>query len=113
MTLYNKLLIYKEIIKHTWRYGIQLWGYTNSTHIKNIQTVQNKALREIANAPWFIRNNDLHRDLGILTDEQAIKGYANKHQARRQLHPNAEARQLLDDQNLYRRLKITKPFELI
>ncbi|ENN82192.1 hypothetical protein YQE_01432, partial [Dendroctonus ponderosae] len=73
MTLYNKLLIYKQVIKPTWLYGIQLWGCTKSTHIKKIQTVQNKVLREIANAPWFVRNNDLLRDLRILTVEQAIK----------------------------------------
>lgn len=30
-----------------------------------------------------------------------------------ELHQNAETRQLLDNQNLYRRLKRTKPFELM
>lgn len=47
----NKLLIYKQVLKPVWTYGIQLWGCTKATNIKIIQTFQNKVLRGIVNAP--------------------------------------------------------------
>ena len=66
----------------------------------------------MVNAPWYVRNNDLHRDLGIPMVKDEVKRLATKHQARLQEHVNAEIPQLLDNQHLVRRLKRMKPFEL-
>lgn len=63
LTISNKLLLYRQIIKLIWMYGIQLWGCTKKTNVNIIQTFQNKVLRCIVRAPWYIRNDDLHRDL--------------------------------------------------
>lgn len=38
-----------------------------------IQTCQNKILRGILNAPWYIRNDDVHRDLDMPTVKEEIK----------------------------------------
>ena len=65
LSTYNKLLIYKHVLKPVWTYGIQLWGCASETNIAIIQMFQNKALRTIVNAPWYMRNYDLHRDLQI------------------------------------------------
>lgn len=111
LSVYNKILIYKQILKPVWTYGIQIWGCTKMTNTKIIQTFQNKVLRGIVNAPWYIRNNDLHRDLGIefVTDE--IKKYAVKHDTRLQTHVNAEMHNVLNIDNNIRRLSRIKPYE--
>lgn len=41
----NKLLLYNQILKPVWTYGIQLWGCTSKSNSKVIQTFQNKVLR--------------------------------------------------------------------
>jgi hypothetical protein len=51
LSIQNKILVYNQVIKPVWTHGIQ--------------RCQNKVMREIANASWYIRNSDIHRDLGI------------------------------------------------
>jgi hypothetical protein len=69
-------------------------------------------LRAIVNAHWYIRNADLHRDLKIEMVTAEIKRFVRKHEERLHHHDNVEATQLLDNIELLRRLKRTKPFEL-
>lgn len=52
LTLGNKVLIYKVIIKPIWTYGI-------------MGRFQSKTLRVIANAPLYATNETLHQDLGL------------------------------------------------
>ena len=94
-------------------YGIQLWGCARKTHIQKIQRFQNKVLRTIVNAPWYVRNDDLHRELGIPMVTDVIKHIAKKHEDRLIQHENPEALKLLDNSHSIRRLKRTKPFELV
>jgi hypothetical protein len=77
------------------------------------QRSQTKVLRNIDNAPWYIRNADLHRDLKMDTVMAEIRRYARKHEERLLHHINVEAIQLLDNSELLRRLQRTKPFELV
>jgi hypothetical protein len=63
LTTYKKLVLYKQILKPVWPYGIQVWGCTKPSNIAIIQRFQNKVLRAIVNAPWYVRNVGLHRDL--------------------------------------------------
>jgi hypothetical protein len=65
LSLSNKLLIYKAILKPTWTYGIELWGSASSSNIAKIQRHQSKLLRFITNAPWFFTKQTLHQDLCI------------------------------------------------
>ena len=44
-------------------YACQIFGGAADSHIKKIQTLQNKTLRMIAKAPWYFRNDDLMRTL--------------------------------------------------
>ena len=112
LSTYNKILIYKQILKPVWTYGIQLWGCTKSSNIDIIQRFQNKVLRNIVNAPWYIRNSDLHRDLQMEDVKSEITHFARSHEQRLHYHVNIEAIQLLDNTDITRRLKRTKPFEL-
>lgn len=113
LSTYNKLLLYKQVLKPVWTYGIQLWGCASKSNIQIIQRFQNKVLRSIVGAPWYIRNCDLHRDLGMDTVNQTISKIAGSHEQRLLQHVNVEAIQLLDNTSLTRRLKRTKPFELL
>jgi GTPase SAR1 family protein len=113
LSTYNKILLYKQILKPIWTYGIQLWGCTSPTNVSIIQRFQNKVLRNIVDAPWYIRNSDLHRDLEMVTVTEEIRRFAKKHEERLHQHVNVEAIQLLDVHGLTRRLKRTKPFELV
>jgi hypothetical protein len=52
LSVANKLLIYKAIIKLIWSYGIELWGCASKSHIVIMKRTQSKILRTIANSPW-------------------------------------------------------------
>jgi hypothetical protein len=51
LSIENKLLIYKTVIKPIWTYGIELWGCTSKSNIAIIQRAQSKILCSISNAP--------------------------------------------------------------
>jgi hypothetical protein len=112
LSIENKILVYNQIIKPFWTYGIQLWGCASKSNIQRIQTFQ-KVLKRIVNAPWYVRNSDIHRDLGIRKVTAEIKRTAKKHEDRLHQHINVEAIQLLDNNRAVRRLKRLKPFELV
>jgi hypothetical protein len=59
----NKLLIYKAILKPIWTYGIQLWGTTSNSNIEILERFQSKVLRLIVNAPWYVPNSVIRKDL--------------------------------------------------
>jgi hypothetical protein len=44
----------------------------------------NKVLQGIVDAPWYYRNDHLHRDLKIPTIRQEVKRFAKRHE--RSLH---------------------------
>lgn len=113
LSIQNKLLLYKQVLMPVWTYGIQLWGCTAESNKLVIQRFQNKVLRGITNAPWYVRNIDLHRDLNVELVDKVIQKYAEAHQKRLHHHVNVEAIQLLDHTDTVRRLKRTKPFELV
>ena len=112
LSLHNKLLLYKQIIRPVWTYGIQLWDCSSDSNLEIIQIFQNKILRSVTNAEWYVRNADLHRDLQISTVKEEIAKSAQKHRHRLLSHNNATVSYLYDS-ILYRRLKRTKPVDLI
>jgi hypothetical protein len=67
----------------------------------------------MVNAPWYVRNNDLHRDLQVGVVTSAIQRLAQKQEGRLHHNENAEAKQLLDNMGTVRRLQRKKPFELV
>jgi hypothetical protein len=102
LSIYNKLILYKQVLRSVWSYGIQLWGCTSNSSIQVIQRFQNKVLKCIVQAPWYIRNSGLHRDLKIETVTDIITGLANSHKKRLQNHINSELSRLLNVQNIPR-----------
>lgn len=57
LSLENKLLMYKMILKPVWSYGIQLWDTASNTNIEILERFQSKTLRIIVNDPYFVPNN--------------------------------------------------------
>jgi len=51
LSIGNKLLVYKAVIKPIWNYGIELWGCASKSKIVIMQISQSKILRAIANVP--------------------------------------------------------------
>jgi len=67
-----KVLLYNSTLKPIWTYSSQLWGNASSSNIDIIQRVQSKILQTITGAPWYSRNQNIHRDLDILTLKDEI-----------------------------------------
>ena len=113
LSLHNKLLLYKQILKPFWTYGIQIWGCTKQSNINIIQRFQNKVLGSIVSAPWYIRNNYLHRGLDVDVVSSEIQRFAQKHEERLHHQENVEAIKLLDNMGIVRRIQRKKHFELV
>jgi hypothetical protein len=67
ISINNKLLIYKAILKLIWTYGIQLWGTTTNSNIKILEHFQSEVLRLIVDAPWYVSNSVIRNDLQVPT----------------------------------------------
>jgi hypothetical protein len=81
ISLQNKLIIYKTIIRPVWSYGITIWGPTKPSNIRPIQAFQSISLRLLTNAPWYVSNLFLHKDLKLsITTELAKITYKRLHQ---------------------------------
>ena len=82
LSLCNKILIYKSIIKPIWIYGSEIWATTAISNLKPIEVMQNKILRRISNSNWFITNEDIMKDLKVESVSTEIakrsKSYINK-----------------------------------
>jgi len=111
LSLENKLLIYKTILKPIWTYGIPLWGTASNSNIEILQRFQNKVLRSIVNAPRYVPNTILHTDLQIPTVKAEITNFSTKHREKLITHPNELIPALLEEEGP-RRLKLFKPTEL-
>ena len=64
----------------------------------------------MVNAPWYIRNNDLYRDLLVDVVSSEIQRFAQKHEGRLHHHENVQTIQLLDNMGIVRRLQRNKTF---
>jgi hypothetical protein len=67
LSLSNKILLYKTILKPIWTYGIQLWGTASTSNVEILERFQSKALRLIVEAPWYVPNTLILRDLHMPT----------------------------------------------
>lgn len=112
LTLSNKLLLYKCIIKPIWTYGIQLWGCAKASHTRILQRCQSKILRTITNAPWYVTNETLHTDLRIPYVASEIQRLARTYTYNLPGHGNQLIEQLSNQPTVTRRLKRQWPQDL-
>ena len=53
-----------------------LWGTASNSNIDILQRFQNKFVRSITNAPWYVPSTILHTDLQIPTVKAEITNYS-------------------------------------
>lgn len=112
LSVKNKLLVYKVILKPIWTYGVQLWGTASNSNIEIIQRFQSKLLRNILQAPWYVSNKVLHEDTSIPTVREVITNFSKKYHEKLEVHPNHLAINLLDNSESVYRLKRNSIFDL-
>ena len=59
LSIGNKLLMKKPVIKPTWSYGIELWGCASKSNIFIMHKSQYRVLRAISNARRYVTNHTL------------------------------------------------------
>jgi hypothetical protein len=88
LSLSNKILMYKTVLKPIWTYGLAIWGCTAASNLAVIQRYQAKTLRQITIAPWYVTNHTLHKVLLIPTVRTAFQEQSATHRKTLQTHPN-------------------------
>jgi hypothetical protein len=92
ISLPNKLLLYKSI----WTYGIQRWGTASTSNIEILERFQSRALRLIVDAPWYVPNNHIRRDLQMTSVKEEIYRSSNQYYTRLTTHPNDQILTLME-----------------
>jgi hypothetical protein len=67
---------------------MQLWDTASTSNIEILERFQLKALRLIMDAPWYVPNTVIRRDLQIPTVKEEIRRYSSQYSARLSTHPN-------------------------
>jgi hypothetical protein len=111
ISIENRLIIYKAVLKPVWMYGCELWGCASKTNIHIIQRLQSRILRGIADAPWSISNLTLHTDCKIPFVQEAIQEGMRRHRSRTEAHSNSLMAPLLQAHS-NRRLKRAWPTDV-
>jgi hypothetical protein len=88
LSLENKLLIYKALLKPVWTYGLELWGCATKSNIAVIQRYQSKLLRTITNAPRYVSSHTLHSDLHVPHVRTVFQERTANHCTALDSHPN-------------------------
>ena len=91
----NKLLVFKAILKRIWTYGVQLWRSASNYNLDILERFQSKVLRIITDAPCYVPNAVIKRDLQVLSVGQEVRNYSVTYRQRIDDHPNSS------EQNYY------------
>jgi hypothetical protein len=82
------------------------------SNIEILERFQSKVLRMIVDAPWYVPNSLMRRDLSCPTDKEEIRRYSSHYGDRLRTHPNHLAVNLLrlpDNRRLRRFLPTDLP----
>ncbi|GBN95719.1 RNA-directed DNA polymerase from mobile element jockey [Araneus ventricosus] len=63
LSLGNRLLLYKSLLRPLISYASPVWGAAANMHFIGLERLQNMAVRQIARQPWYIRNRTIRKDL--------------------------------------------------
>jgi hypothetical protein len=59
------VLLYKQFIRPMMNYAFPTWRSAARTHVRRPQVLQSKCLRLVTGAHWYVRNRQIHDDLGV------------------------------------------------
>jgi hypothetical protein len=76
------------MFKPIWTYGIQLWGTASTSNIEILERFQSKALRMIADAPRYVPNTVIRKDLQIPKVKEVIRRYSSQYSTHLSTHPD-------------------------
>lgn len=88
LNLRYKLRIYLTIIRPAITDAAVSWGCAEPTYINKVQVIQNKILRIITDAPWFVSNRQLRRELEVPSIWRFLKATAIKTIQKAENHEN-------------------------
>ena len=109
----NKLLLYKMVIRPTCTYAAPVWGAIPKTAMRRLEAQQNRTVRLILDAPTYVRTKQINRDLKLPTLEECIKKLASNFHRTVADHPNATIRGLADYDESDRRRGVKRPRYLL
>jgi carbonic anhydrase len=67
---------------------MQLWGTASTSSREILERFQSKALRIIVDAPRYVPNTVIRRDLHTPTVKEEIGRYSSQYSARLSVHPD-------------------------
>ncbi|GBP64429.1 Probable RNA-directed DNA polymerase from transposon BS [Eumeta japonica] len=88
MSLRNKRTIYSTCIRPIITYASPVFAHVQSDALYDLQIVQNKFCRRAADAPWYVKNSVLHRDLELPTISKFMKDASDRFFDVASNHPN-------------------------
>lgn len=88
LSLENKLLIYKSVLKPVWAYCCPLWGMASDSNLAIIERFQCITLRVCTGDPNYVPNELIRRDLKIPPVREEISRLASYHRDRMTTHCN-------------------------
>ncbi|GBN27838.1 hypothetical protein AVEN_222633-1 [Araneus ventricosus] len=65
LSLRNKLLLYKTLMRPIMSYASPIWGAAAKSHINKLEAAQNKIARQIIQVPWYVRNKQIQKELKL------------------------------------------------
>ncbi|GBN57702.1 hypothetical protein AVEN_232434-1 [Araneus ventricosus] len=72
------MLLYKSLLRPLISYACPVWMAAANNHIKGLERAQNATVRRITCMPWFIRNENIRKDLDLPTIKDFYKQIAEK-----------------------------------
>jgi hypothetical protein len=74
-------------MRPNWTYGIQLWVTASTSNLYIQERFESEALRTIVDAPCYVQNTVIRRDLRTPIIEE-IRRYSSQYSVRLSAHPN-------------------------
>jgi hypothetical protein len=65
LSIRNGVLLYKQLIRPVMDYACPAWRSAARSHVRRLQVLQSKCLRLVIGAPCYLRNRQIHEDLGV------------------------------------------------
>lgn len=88
LSVATKLQIYKAVIRSTLTYAAPTWCSISKSTYRNLEVVQNKCIRVIANAPRGAPIAHLLATMGVETIQTYVRRIAERFYDKCSLHPN-------------------------
>ncbi|GBP87164.1 Probable RNA-directed DNA polymerase from transposon BS [Eumeta japonica] len=88
ISLRNKRTIYTMCIRPVMTYVSPVFAHARPDLLYDLQIVQNNFCRRAADAPWYVKNSVLHRDLELPTISKFMKDASERFFDIANSHPN-------------------------